>query len=291
MNEVKESVRIIVGDLLLRGPPTFLQHVSSRILADQDTRLNPMPTPEQRSGSYRSPTPGGHVAHDSASSKNQRRTAGDRVTNRTATTEPWDATGNTIDWDQVQPMAESPNNGQPNNRHSTRARASGKFINAFEQPTRKRKRQDDGHNETGTMSRVCLGPRSTDDRTLHGSGDAPARQPGLEVHFCVRYNRGAFEKWSHGGLKSHTVDTFFKIFYKGCGLRGCLTSIKFTLTDADPPRAWTVKEGDANMFEFVKDKTRRILADGKYVGIFEILMEPTVEIDEEGVDSITVLDI
>lgn len=48
-----------------------------------------------------------------------------------------------------------------------------------------------------------------------------------------------------------------------------------------------MEEGQAMMFEHVKEMTRRILTEGKYVGIFEILMEPTMEEEEEDDDDVS----
>jgi len=151
-----------------------------------------------------------------------------------------------------------------------------------DQRTRKRKFQDHDAKQISTKSRVCIQPRSTGaDTPINKPRESLIQKPILEVHFCVPNARKAFEKWPHGGFRGHTIETFFRKVHERCGSKGRLTSIKFTLSDADPPHTWKVEEGDAIMFEFVKDKTRRILAEGIYVGIFEILMEPTVEIDQD----------
>lgn len=116
---------------------------------------------------------------------------------------------------------------------------------------------------------------------MYKKWELPIPQPSLKVHFCVLNARKAFKKWPHNGFRTHTIDTFFQKVHESCGSRGHLTAIRFTLLEAVPARSWKVEEGQAMMFEHVKEMTRRILAEGKYVGIFEILMEPTMEEKEE----------
>lgn len=161
-----------------------------------------------------------------------------------------------------------------------------------EQPMRKRGYQDNSEDETPTKSQIGSDPHSTvNDKKRHRSSDARPQQPGFEIHFCAQNKRGAFQKWYQGRLKLLDVDSFFEHFYKSCGLKGHLTSITFTWNDMVPKRAWEVEAGDAKEFEAFKDKTRQILAEGKYVGIFHIDMEPTLEVDEHDEPNTIVVDI
>lgn len=197
-----------------------------------------------------------------------------------------------MDWDNVQTETQIPTNKHSNIHYSTRSSAKSNSTTMSDQRTRKRKSQDHDVKPTPTKSRVCLHPRSTAaDAPMYKPRESLVQKPSLDVHFCVPNARKAVEKWPHGGFRGHTIETFFKKVHESCGSRGRLRSIEFTLSDADPPRKWKVKEGDGILFDFVKDKTRRILAEGIYVGIFEILIEPTVEIDEDDGDATIVVDV
>lgn len=121
------------------------------------------------------------------------------------------------------------------------------------------------------------------------SSDTPSRESYLDVQLCVPNARGAYEKWRHGKLKSHTVQTLFDKVSDSCRITGHLREIKFTLADASPAHTWAVQEGDEIMFQYVKSRTGRILQEGKYTGIFQIEMEPIMSKDE-GDNVVVVLD-
>ena len=194
-----------------------------------------------------------------------------------------------MDWEDIEPDPESPLITQPKTHYSTRSSTKPKSTD--EHPPQKRKSQE---RPVAKKSRFDIRPEQTARRERRLECHwAQVQQPRLDVHLCVPNARGAFEKWPHGGLKGHTVQAFFKKVNETCGLKGRLTALTLTLSDAAPQdrHAWTVKEGDALMFEHVKEKTERILAGGKYVGIFEILVEPSVMAEEDEGEDMIVVDV
>ncbi|KAI9877836.1 MAG: hypothetical protein M1830_002672 [Pleopsidium flavum] len=112
------------------------------------------------------------------------------------------------------------------------------------------------------------------------AGRTPSGEFPFEVQLCVPNARGAYKKWQHGKLNSHTVQTLFERVADSCLVTSHLKAINFTLPDTSSEFERAVQEYDEDMLQYVKVRIGKILAKGKYTGIFRINMDPVVSEDE-----------